>query len=129
NQWQKDDSWGGYKITRVTDPGRPVNLQDALVLSDNIFFAQTVLELGADQFISGLKRFGFAEKIPFTYPLESSQISNSGELDDEILLADSGYGQGEVQMNIVHLASTFTIFINDGSMIQPILLQDEVKGQ
>jgi len=129
DQWQKDDSWGGYKITRVTDPGRPVNLQDALVLSDNIFFAQTALELGADRFISGLKRFGFAEKIPFTYPLESSQISNSGELDDEILLADSGYGQGEVQMNIVHLASAFTIFVNDGSMIQPILLQEEAKGQ
>ena len=128
-QWQQDESWGGYHITRVTDPGRPVNLRDALVLSDNIYFAQTVLELGAESFIKGLQQFGFAEEIPYTYPLEPSQISNSGELDNEILLADSGYGQGEVQMNLIHLAGTFTAFVNEGNMIQPILLLDEEKGQ
>lgn len=128
-QWQKDDSWGGYHITRVTDPGRPVNLRDALVLSDNIYFAQSALELGEDLFIEGLKQFGFTEDLPYTYPLEPSRISNSGVLDNEILLADSGYGQGEIQMNIIHLASSFTAFVNDGNMIQPTLLMTEEKGQ
>ncbi|MCU9615021.1 penicillin-binding transpeptidase domain-containing protein [Caldibacillus lycopersici] len=128
-QWQKDDSWGGYKITRVTDPGKPVNLKDALVFSDNIYFAQTALEIGADKFIQGLKNFGFAEEIPYTYPLEPSKISNDGSLNEEILLADSGYGQGEVQTNIIQLASGYTAFINEGNMIKPTLLKEEPTSQ
>lgn len=128
-QWQKDSSWGGYFVTRVTDPGRPVNLQDALVFSDNIYFAQTALDIGADSFIDGLKKFGFGEEIPFTYPLKASQISNDGKLNGDVLLADSGYGQGEVQTNVVHLAAGYTVFINDGNMIKPILLSEEKPSQ
>lgn len=128
-KWQKDKSWGGYYVTRVTDPGRPVNLQDALVFSDNIYFAQTALDIGADSFINGLKKFGFNEKIPFTYPLKASKISNDGNLSKDVLLADSGYGQGEVQTNIVHLAAGYTAFINDGNMIKPILLKSDKVSQ
>ncbi len=32
-------------------------------------------------------------------------------------------------MNILHLASTYTPFVNKGNMIKPILLADEEKGQ
>lgn len=124
-RWQKDSSWGGYHVTRVTDPGRPVDLKDAIVLSDNIYFAQTALEMGADTLIEGLKKFGFTEDIPFIYPLEDSQISNSGNLTNDILLADTSYGQGEMQVNIVHLAAAFTTFVNEGNMIKPILLKEE----
>ncbi|MEN0649440.1 penicillin-binding transpeptidase domain-containing protein [Caldifermentibacillus hisashii] len=128
-QWQKDSSWGGYFVTRVTDPGRPVNLKDALVFSDNIYFAQTALDIGADSFIDGLKKFGFDEEIPFTYPVKASQISNDGKLNGDVLLADSGYGQGEVQTNVVHLAAGYTAFINDGNMIKPILVNEEEPSQ
>lgn len=128
-KWQKDDSWGGYHVVRVKDPGKPVNLKDALVYSDNIYFAMAALDLGEKQFITGLKEFGFQEKIPFAYPLKPSQISNDGKLSDEILLADSAYGQGEVQTNIVHLASGYTAFINKGDMIQPVLLKSEEKSR
>ena len=127
--WQKDVTWGGYYVTRLTDPGRPVNLRDAIVFSDNIYFAQTALEMGSHTFIEGLKKFGFGEETAFTYPLQPSQVSNSGDLSNEILLADSSYGQGEVQVNIIHLAATFTAFINDGNMIKPILLKEETPGQ
>lgn len=128
-QWQKDNSWGGYFVTRVADPGRPVNLKDAIVLSDNIYFAQTALEMGASDFVDRMKLFGFGEEIPFAYPLESSQISNEGTLNNEILLADSAYGQGQVQTNIVQLASGYTAFLNGGNMIQPVLLKDEALSQ
>lgn len=128
-QWQKDSSWGGYYVTRVKDPGKPVNLRDALVFSDNIYFAQTALDVGAKKFTSEMKKFGFGEEIPFTYPLKASQISRDGNISNEILLADSGYGQGEVQTNIVQLAAGYTTFINDGNMIKPILLTSDEKAQ
>ncbi|GLB60245.1 penicillin-binding transpeptidase domain-containing protein [Cytobacillus sp. NCCP-133] len=125
-QWQKGSAWGGYKVTRVKDPGGPVNFEKAMMYSDNIFFAQEALELGKERFAAGLKKFAFEEEIPYAFPLEQSKI---GGLDTEILLADSGYGQGQVEMSMVHLAASYTPFINKGSMIKPVLIEEEEKGQ
>lgn len=125
-RWQKDTTWGSYKVTRVKNPGVPVDFDQAMMYSDNIYFAQLSLKLGKEKFAEGLKKFAFEEKIPFSYPLESSHI---GKLDTEIKIADSGYGQGEVEMNILHLAATYTAFINKGNMIKPVLLAEEELKQ
>ncbi|QVY61340.1 penicillin-binding transpeptidase domain-containing protein [Cytobacillus gottheilii] len=125
-RWQKDTSWGSYRVTRVKDPGSPVNFDQAMMYSDNIYFAQEALQLGKDSFMEGLKAFGFEEEIPYVYPLQSS---HTGNMDTEIKLADSGYGQGEVEMNILHLAASYTPFINKGSLIKPVLLENEEKNQ
>ncbi|MRG84735.1 penicillin-binding transpeptidase domain-containing protein [Salinibacillus xinjiangensis] len=126
--WRKDESWGNYKITRVTDPGHPVNLEDALVYSDNIYFAQTALDIGAEDMIAGLEGFGFNEDIPFAYGIPQSTISSNGELSEEVLLADTGYGQGQLQVSILHLASMFTPILNEGNLLEPKLLRDEEGG-
>ncbi len=102
-----------------------VDLGKALLYSDNIYFAQTALALGADELINGLKGFGFEEEIPFTYPLEKSV---TGAIDSDVKVADSGYGQGEVEMNILHLAVSYTPFINAGTLIKPTLLLDDADG-
>ncbi|MFF2447200.1 penicillin-binding transpeptidase domain-containing protein [Neobacillus sp. NPDC058068] len=125
-KWQKDKSWGGYFVTRVHAGTDPVNLEKALVFSDNIYFAQKALKIGKDAFVDGLKKFGFEEKFDFPYPLATSTI---GELGSEIALADSGYGQGKIQMSIVHLLSSYTPFVNNGNMIKPILLDTEQRTQ
>ncbi|MBO0960988.1 penicillin-binding transpeptidase domain-containing protein [Neobacillus sp. MM2021_6] len=127
-QWQKDKSWGGYFVTRVHAGTDPVNLEKALVYSDNIYFAQAALKIGKQGFTDGLKKFGFEEDLGYPFPLEKSVI---GGLDNEIALADSGYGQGQVQMSVVHLLASYTPFVsgNDGNMIKPILLADEAQGQ
>lgn len=122
--WSKGDEWGNYKIRRVTDPGHPVDLEDALVYSDNIYFAQTALELGSEAMVQGLENFGFQEDLPFAYPVAASTISNSGELNDEILLADTGYGQGELQVSMIHLATMYTPIFNHGDLVKPKLLKD-----
>lgn len=74
-EWKKDSSWGGYSITRVTDPGKPVNLKDAFVYSDNIYFAQAALGIGGETFEAELKEYGFGEPFPFEYPLYESKVS------------------------------------------------------
>ncbi|MEH7011280.1 penicillin-binding transpeptidase domain-containing protein [Neobacillus niacini] len=124
-KWQKGASWGNYFVTRVHE-ANPVNLEKAMVFSDNIYFAQTALGIGKDPFIAGLKEFGFEEESDYPFPLEKSTI---GKLDNEIALADSGYGQGQIQMSIVHLLQTYTPFVNGGNMIKPNLLLDVEKTE
>ncbi|WP_286230108.1 penicillin-binding transpeptidase domain-containing protein [Neobacillus mesonae] len=124
-QWQKDKSWGGYYVTRV-HVGSPINLEKSLVYSDNIYYAQAALKIGKDGFTAGLKKFGFESELDYAYPLETSKI---GGLGSEIALADSGYGQGQIQMSIVHLLASYTPFVNSGNMIKPILLADDKQGQ
>ncbi|RTR32949.1 penicillin-binding transpeptidase domain-containing protein [Robertmurraya yapensis] len=125
-KWQKDSSWGSYQVTRVKDPIGPVNLENALLYSDNIYFAQAALKIGKENFIEGLKKFGFDEEFPYSYPIETS---NAGRMDKEVTLADSGYGQGQVEMSVIHLASAYTPLINQGNLIKPVLFEEEKKGQ
>jgi penicillin-binding protein len=89
--------------------------------SDNIYFAQTALNLGKEKFVSGLKKFGFGEQLPVNFPFTNSTI---GEKDmSEIQLADSGYGQGKIQMSVLHVGLAYTPIINDGNLIAPKLDQ------
>ena len=120
-EWQADKSWGGYKITRVTDVERPVNLRDAFVYSDNIYFARAALNIGKEEFIKGCSRFGIGEALPLSYPIAKSQVVNGSEFKNDISLADSGYGQGEVLMSPLHMALVYSAVVNGGNIMVPIL--------
>lgn len=121
-QWQKDSTWGDYKVTRVDDPGKPVNLEDAVKYSDNIYFAQVALDIGADKFVEGAKKFGIGEKIDFGYPMETSQIANGGKIDGEIALADTGYGQGQVLVTPLNMTLAYSALSNNGNIMNPRLV-------
>lgn len=122
--WTKD-GWGNYEVTRVSESSGPVDLNDALVRSDNIYFAQQGLKMGSETMQDGLEEFGFTEEFPFEYPIKSSSYSNSDSINGEVQLADSAYGQGQMQMSTIHLATAYTAFLNNqGNMIQPTLIQD-----
>ncbi|MDX1805805.1 MAG: penicillin-binding transpeptidase domain-containing protein [Paenisporosarcina sp.] len=126
-----DPSWGGnYKVTRVhAEAPNPIDLNKALVYSDNIYFAREALDMGYETFIEGLKGFGYGEKIPFIYNLKASQISNDGKIGSLGRLADTSFGQGEMLTNILHLASMYEVFITDGVMYKPTLLMEDEKSQ
>jgi penicillin-binding protein 3 len=118
--WKKGESWGNYHVTRVSAVPS-VNLEKALIYSDNIYFAQEALDLGQDHFVSGLKEFGLGEDIPVSYPFVASTIGEKGMT--EIQLADSGYGQGKIQMSALHVGLSYTPFLNDGNLVAPKLVQ------
>lgn len=128
--WQKDASWGDYKVSRLhPEAPNPVDLNIALVYSDNIYFAQQALNMGNETFVAGLKEFGFGEEIPFPLGLKASQISNEGTIGSAGQLADTSFGQGQMLTNIVHLASMYEPFLTDGVMYKPTLLLDEEDSQ
>lgn len=122
-KWQKDGSWGDYFVTRVSDVPS-VNMTQALIYSDNIYFSQEVLEMGADKYLSELKKFPFEEKMNVHIPMTPAQISNE-KIDSDILLADTAYGQGQLLINPIQQAVMYSAFANEGKVTLPHLLEKE----
>ena len=120
--WQKDSSWGNYFITRVNNITTPITLREAAKYSDNIYFAQLALNIGSENLINGIKGFGIGEELTFEYPMTNSSISNNGNLDSEILLADTGYGQGELMVTPLNMALAYSALANDGNIMNPRLV-------
>ena len=125
--WQKDESWGNYKVTTLHEYSGGAVLKNALIYSDNIYFAKAALKIGAETFTGELDKMGFNQEIPFDIGMTSSQYSNSEAIDSEVQLADSGYGQGQMLVNPLHLACMYSAFFNEGNMIIPYLEYEEGK--
>ncbi|MFC7371433.1 penicillin-binding transpeptidase domain-containing protein [Fictibacillus iocasae] len=123
--WKKDASWGNYAVNRVTEVPS-VNLRTAMIYSDNIYFAQHAVKLGKEKYLTGLQEFGFEKELSIQFPITKSTY---GESDmSEVQLADSSYGQGKVQMSPLHLALSYTPFVNKGSLASPKLVSSD-KGE
>ncbi|HLR65646.1 penicillin-binding transpeptidase domain-containing protein [Virgibacillus alimentarius] len=120
-----NEGWGDYKVRRVSESDGPVDLTDALVRSDNIYFAKKAVEMGNGAYTKGLKQFGFGEDLPYKYPITKSSISSNGKIENEVLLANTSYGQGEVEISALHMALTYTPILNKGDMLKPTLLLSE----
>ena len=73
---QKDSSWGNYYVTTLTDYS-PKNLENALVYSDNIYFAQAALDMGTENFQKGLDSVGFNETVPFTMEYKPQRMGKT----------------------------------------------------
>lgn len=127
--WQKDESWGAYHVTTL-HAYAPVIMKNALIYSDNIYFAKAALKIGADTLMTSLDELQFNQELPFEITMSKSQYSNDGKIESEIQLADSGYGQGQILMNPLHLASIYTTFSNNGDAIKPYLrYKDDPEGE
>lgn len=124
-----DNGWDDYQIRRVSESNKPVDLADALKRSDNIYFAMKAIDAGISAYSEGLQNFGFGEEFPFPYAYTNSTISSDGKIDNEVLLANTSYGQGEIEMSALHLALAYTSFLNEGNMLQATLLTSEETGE
>ena len=121
NQWTIEDGW---KITRIEDSGTPLKLYNAMIKSDNIYFAYVALQLGDDTFLDYLERIGLEEAVPFDLPVKEANTVNATSSMTKYLLADMGYGQGELLVTPVQLAAMYTAFANGtGDMMEPILVE------
>lgn len=122
--WQKDASWGSYYVTTL-HAYEPVILQNALIYSDNIYFAKAALKIGSEEMERSLDKFGFNEDLPFEIKMAQSQYSNTDSIETEIQLADSGYGQGQILINPLHMACIYSAFCNEGNIVKPYLIYQQ----
>ncbi len=125
--WAPPGGWGSYKVHRVVPYNGWVDLKSALVYSDNIFFARSALDMGYDAFNSGMKGLGFGVKVPGAYPVQTSQITANGDLPDghETGLADSAYGQYQVQISPLQQTLIYASLQNGGKIMKPCYLLEE----
>lgn len=124
-KWQKDSSWGSYQLTRVSDDVSQVDLKTALIYSDNIYMAQETLKMGEKNFRAGLDKFIFGEDLDLPISMNPAQISNEESFNSDILLADTGYGQGELLINPIQQAAMYSVFANNGTLVYPKLIADK----
>lgn len=128
--WQKDSSWGTYKITTLKEYGDQVNLKNALINSDNIYFAKTAIKIGSQTLSEQLLKIGFDEKLPLNNEISKSTFGNNNKIETEVQLADTGYGQGKVLVNPIHMASVYSGFLNNGDMLLPYMeYKENVKKE
>ena len=120
-KWQNNNSWGDFYITTLSTYSGPANLKNALIHSDNIYFAKAALKIGGKNLINSLKNIGFGQQIEFPQTISNSSYSNSESFTNETQLANSGYGQGEVLVKPIHMAMMYSAFVNEGNMIMPYL--------
>lgn len=128
NSWQKDSSWGDHYVTTLATYSRPAILKNALIYSDNIYFAKAALKIGGDTLKSQFEKLGFNKQIDLGLQTAPSQYANNNTFSSEGAIADTGYGQSEVLVNPIHMASIYSAFVNDGNMIMPYIEYKENKN-
>lgn len=122
--WQQDDSWGGYSVNRYHVEDGAFDLDRAITSSDNIYFAQTMLEIGGERFTEGMHALGIGAEYDTDYPIYTSQVANEEPIENEVLLADSAYGQGELLISPIQITSIYAGVINGGDIYVPHILAD-----
>ncbi len=120
-KWQKDSSWKDLYITTLETYSGDANLENALIYSDNIYFAKAAIKIGKSNLQSELNKLGFNEKLNFVQDVSASSY---GSMDSEAAIANSGYGQSEILVNPIHMASIYSAIANGGNMVLPYIEEE-----
>ena len=122
---------GVTKVTRTYSTNRrgPMNMKNCMIQSDNIYFAYLGMKIGWDTLKKYLTIMGMGEAVPFDLPTQKSQIKNTGTDKEPAseetmdLLAMTGYGQGELLLTPLQLASYISAFRNGGTVYEPYVIE------
>ena len=127
--WEPEDM--NVRVKRINDnAGWPLKLGNALKSSDNIYFAWAALRLGADKLMEFYEHIGFDQDVPFDLPVKTSSDKKASTMMKDQLLADMGYGQGELVVTPLQMAAMYTAFANKtGNIMRPILVKSLCRTQ
>ncbi len=125
----------GHAVVNVSqDLAARMKRQDLLndfTFSCNTAFAQIGLMIGPDRYVDYAKRFGltFRDMAPAQspdfddLPASTSTMANDRFfLDSETAMADTGYGQGQLQVTPLYMAMIAQTLANNGVMMKPYLV-------
>lgn len=114
------------------DNGKTATLQFAFAKSCNTAFADLVVrKLGAQKLLSQAKKFGFDSTSQFANlppPYTPSTVGDRRQLlSDDAYLAQSAFGQRDVQVTPILAAMMSAAVANDGTMMKPYLVKSELR--
>lgn len=111
----------------VSCGGSQITLTQALEVSCNVAFGHVGLELGADRLRSYAEKFGFGQRYfhDLDDPLTRQAISRFPDHPDKPQTALSAIGQYDVAATPLQLAMVTAGIANDGTVMQPYLVQEQ----
>lgn len=128
DRWRpKGSNWSHY-IVRESFPnagnkGR-LDMNRGLIWSDNIYFGWLSMKVGKDKMIQYANKLGIGDAFNFDLPVKRSQLATDITiLNNQKLLADTGFGQAQVLFTPLQLCSTFSMFGNNGTIMQPYIVE------
>ena len=101
----------------------PYDLAHALAYSSNVTFAQLGLRIGPDGMREIGGALGFGEAPPFELTTEPSRLGSDTTLLDQVGLATTAFGQGELLVTPLQMALVGAAVANEGTIMQPYLVQ------
>ncbi len=109
----------GTKVITDEHKAASMTAEDAIVFSSNIGMAQMAQRLGSDEYVDGLRKFGFGKKsgVDISYELKGD-LPNKAALSTEIYKATVSYGYG-MRANFMQIMAAYNVFNNDGIYITP----------
>jgi len=112
--------------------GKTASLQYAFAKSCNTAFAQLLVEkLGAQKLIDQSKKFGFDTTAPLSNlppPYTQSTVGNPSQLQSDLgYLAQTAFGQRDVQITPILAAMMSAAIANNGTMMKPYLVKAELR--
>ena len=128
DRWRpKGSNWSHY-IVRESFPNAgnkgKLDMNRGLIWSDNIYFGWLSMKVGKDKMIQYANKLGIGDAFNFDLPVKRSQIATDITiLNNQKLLADTGFGQAQVLFTPLQLCSTFSMFGNNGTIMQPYIVE------
>ncbi|MCO5175603.1 MAG: penicillin-binding protein 2 [Thermomicrobiales bacterium] len=120
----------------IEEPNRPdstqidFTLEESYAWSLNVVFAQIGLQLGSDTLLDYAERFGFDSAIDFDIPTAETQIASTrDELNNRALLADTGFGQGQILATPLQMALIAATIANDGVVPDPYVVDHVIDSE
>ena len=113
------------------DPNKvDYTIEESFAYSLNVVYAQLSLQVGSQTLWDYATKFGFGEQIPFDfYTSEGTQVASSREtLNNRALLADTGFGQGEILTSPLQMAMVAAAIENGGEMPRPYVVETVLDG-
>lgn len=100
-----------------------LDLIKALVVSCNVTYAQVAVKLGKEKFQSYASRWGVGERLLDDLPSKASSLIRRDANLTTTVLAQSGFGQGEIVTTPLQMAVIAATIANGGLRMKPYLVQ------
>ncbi len=98
-----------------------IGMEDGFRLSSNVYFSTLAKKLGKKNLNNSMEDFYLNRKIPYDISTKAVEF-NFDNLDD-LSVALTGIGQGQLQVTPLHMALTACAVANDGIIMRPYIVQ------